>query len=150
MLVEAIAWWAKVVPVSPLQAHSRTAVCPLLECQKICPQHRRVTRPRLPSPNDESTRARAEEYRDPSARLPLSSSMLALRRILATPNIFKAQLSSQFHSSAAAMVKVGDKIPDLDVLMENSPGNKVNLANEITSKGLIIGVPAAYSERYTI
>lgn len=44
------------------------------------------------------------------------------------------------------MVKVGDKIPDVD-LNESSPGDKVNLAKELaTGKGLIIGVPAAFSE----
>ncbi|EDU41266.1 AhpC TSA family protein [Pyrenophora tritici-repentis] len=49
-----------------------------------------------------------------------------------------------FHASAPAFVKVGDKLPDVD-LVEGSPGNKVNLAKELTGKGLIIGVPAAFS-----
>jgi 2-Cys peroxiredoxin 5 len=44
-----------------------------------------------------------------------------------------------FHASAPALVKVGDKIPNVE-LMENSPGNKVNIADELkTGKGLIIG-----------
>jgi hypothetical protein len=43
-----------------------------------------------------------------------------------------------FHASAPVFVKVGDKLPSLD-LVEGSPGNKVNLANELTGKGLIIG-----------
>jgi 2-Cys peroxiredoxin 5 len=44
-----------------------------------------------------------------------------------------------FHASAPAFVKVGDKLPNVE-LMENSPGNKVNIANELkTGKGLIIG-----------
>jgi len=43
-----------------------------------------------------------------------------------------------FHASAPAFVKVGDKLPDVD-LVEGSPGNKVNLAKELTGKGLIIG-----------
>ncbi|KAL9112447.1 MAG: hypothetical protein Q9227_003289 [Pyrenula ochraceoflavens] len=43
------------------------------------------------------------------------------------------------------MVKQGDSIPDVD-LHEDSPRNKVNLAQELASgKGLIIGVPAAFS-----
>ncbi|KAL9054010.1 MAG: hypothetical protein Q9162_004416 [Coniocarpon cinnabarinum] len=42
------------------------------------------------------------------------------------------------------MVKVGDPIPNVD-LAEDSPGNKVNLSKELTGKGLIIGVPAAFS-----
>jgi len=50
-----------------------------------------------------------------------------------------------FHTSAPAFVQVGDSIPDLDVLTENSPGNKVNLAKELQGKGVIIGVPAAFS-----
>ena len=54
--------------------------------------------------------------------------------------------SRTFHSSARAFVKVGDKIPNLDVLVEGSPGNKVNLSEVITGKALIIGVPAAFSE----
>ncbi len=42
-------------------------------------------------------------------------------------------------------VKVGDSIPNVD-LFEDSPGNKVNLAKELSSgKGVIIGVPAAFS-----
>ncbi|CAO2654121.1 Nn.00g108540.m01.CDS01 [Neocucurbitaria sp. VM-36] len=49
-----------------------------------------------------------------------------------------------FHASAPALVKVGDKLPNVD-LVEGSPGNKVNLANELTGKGVIIGVPAAFS-----
>lgn len=57
-----------------------------------------------------------------------------------------------FHSSTSASVQVGDGIPDMDVLAENSPGNKVNLAEELKGKGkgLIIGVPAAFSELTTI
>lgn len=55
-------------------------------------------------------------------------------------------VSRGFHSSRPAFVKVGDEIPSLDVLVEDSPGNKVNLAKEFSTKdGLIIGVPAAFS-----
>ena len=43
------------------------------------------------------------------------------------------------------MVKVGDPIPSVE-LVEGSPGNKVNLAKELKGKGLIIGVPAAFSK----
>ncbi|KZL84665.1 tsa family protein, partial [Colletotrichum incanum] len=52
-----------------------------------------------------------------------------------------------FHSTPRAFVKTGDAVPDLDVLVENSPGNKVNLADEFAkvTNGLIIGVPAAFS-----
>ena len=42
-------------------------------------------------------------------------------------------------------VKVGDSVPSVE-LFEDSPGNKINIANELSSgKGLIIGVPAAFS-----
>lgn len=53
-----------------------------------------------------------------------------------------------FHSSAPVWVQVGDGIPDLDVLTEHSPSTKINLAKELKGKGrgLIIGVPAAFSE----
>jgi hypothetical protein len=51
-----------------------------------------------------------------------------------------------FHATPSIMVQVGDSIPSVDV-MEGSPGNKVNLAKELGSgKGLIIGVPAAFSK----
>ena len=43
------------------------------------------------------------------------------------------------------MVKAGDQIPDVE-LTEDSPGNKVNLHKSLTGKGVIIGVPAAFSE----
>jgi hypothetical protein len=35
-------------------------------------------------------------------------------------------------------VAVGDKIPNVE-LMEGSPGNKVNIAQELEGKGLVIG-----------
>jgi 2-Cys peroxiredoxin 5 len=44
-----------------------------------------------------------------------------------------------FHASAPAFVKVGDKLPNVD-LVEGSPGNKVNLAKELSGKGVIIGM----------
>lgn len=51
-----------------------------------------------------------------------------------------------FHPTVINMVKVGDSIPNVD-LVEGSPGDKVNLSKELASgKGLIIGVPAAFSE----
>lgn len=55
-----------------------------------------------------------------------------------------------FHSTRPAFVQVGDKIPNVaDALVENSPGNKVNLAEELGSgKALVIGVPAAFSTCY--
>jgi hypothetical protein len=43
------------------------------------------------------------------------------------------------------MVKAGDSIPSIE-LVEDNPRKKVNLAQELSSgKGLLIGVPAAFS-----
>lgn len=44
------------------------------------------------------------------------------------------------------VVKAGDSIPDVE-LVEGAPDKKVNIASELASgKGLIISVPAAFSE----
>lgn len=44
------------------------------------------------------------------------------------------------------MVKAGDSIPNVE-LVEGAPDKKVNLAKELaTGKGVIVGVPAAFSE----
>lgn len=59
----------------------------------------------------------------------------AARRLSLTRPVAGRRL---FHASAPAWVKVGDKLPDVD-LVEGSPGDKVNLANELTGKGLVIG-----------
>lgn len=69
--------------------------------------------------------------------------MFAARRLANIPRV-RAQ-ASLFHSTAPAFVQKGDAIPNLDVLVENSPGNKVNLAKEIKNKAVIIGTPAAFS-----
>lgn len=51
-----------------------------------------------------------------------------------------------FHCTSRSFIKVGDKLPNLDVLVENSPGNKVDLSEFTKGKALIIGIPAAFSE----
>jgi hypothetical protein len=61
--------------------------------------------------------------------------MFATARRLPTARVANRRC---FHASAPAFVKVGDKLPDVD-LVEGSPGNKVNLAKELTGKGVIIG-----------
>ena len=67
--------------------------------------------------------------------------MLASRRIAtALPRAART-----FHASSRANVKVGDAIPDVE-LMESSPGNRVSIARELKGKGLVIGVPAAFSK----
>jgi 2-Cys peroxiredoxin 5 len=70
------------------------------------------------------------------------ASTFALRRLA----LGASRTSRAFHSSSRAFIKVGDKLPNLDVLVENSPGNKVNLSETIKGKALIIGVPAAFSK----
>lgn len=52
-----------------------------------------------------------------------------------------------FTTTRPVFVNVGDPIPDIE-LVEGSPGNKVNLAKELKGKGLVIGVPAAFSTCY--
>ena len=52
-----------------------------------------------------------------------------------------------FHTTTAKMVKFGDPIPSVE-LVEGTPGNKVNLANELKGKGLIVGVPTACSKHF--
>ncbi|KAK4192157.1 Redoxin [Podospora australis] len=52
-----------------------------------------------------------------------------------------------FTTTRPAFVKVGDTLPDLEVLQEGSPGTKVNLNKEATKYNnmILIGVPAAFS-----
>lgn len=51
-----------------------------------------------------------------------------------------------FHATRPVFVRVGERIPEYE-LIEDSPGNKVNLSKELAQgKGLIIGVPAAFSK----
>jgi len=55
-----------------------------------------------------------------------------------------------FHTTPRAFVKAGDSLPNLNVLVEDSPGNKVNLSEIVKGKALIIGVPAAFSEFFLL
>ncbi|PHH59151.1 hypothetical protein CDD81_3682 [Ophiocordyceps australis] len=64
-----------------------------------------------------------------------------LRRVTASAIAARA-----FHSTPRASVKVGDALPQVQGLMESSPGNQVNLAEEFgTTNGYIIGVPGAFT-----
>lgn len=57
-----------------------------------------------------------------------------------------ARTTRAFHSTPAALIKVGDGLPHLDVLREGSPANTVDLAEELSAEdGIIIGVPGAFS-----
>ena len=70
--------------------------------------------------------------------------MFVLRRQSALARCVSRTHASSFHSTSRLAVNIGDRIPDVE-LMETSPGNKVNVAKELKGKGLIIGVPAAFS-----
>ncbi|EXJ88897.1 peroxiredoxin 5, atypical 2-Cys peroxiredoxin [Capronia epimyces CBS 606.96] len=74
--------------------------------------------------------------------------MFARSVLRSSPSLRQALSPSfirSFSSTPAIMVKVGESIPNID-LVEDSPGNKVNLSKELGSgKGVIIGVPAAFS-----
>lgn len=71
------------------------------------------------------------------------ASTAAVRRFALTA----ARPIRSFHCSSRALIKVGDKLPQLDgVLVENSPGNKVDVSELSTGKALLIGVPAAFSK----
>ena len=78
--------------------------------------------------------------------------MLSIRHLIrntsSTPRLTTVISRYSFHTTTATMVKVGDPIPSVE-LVEGTPGNKVNLANELKGKGLIIGVPAAFSKCLT-
>jgi len=71
-----------------------------------------------------------------------------LRRAAASRIISGVSRHRLFQSSACARVQVGDELPAIK-LVENSPGNTVDVREEIAKtglgKGLIIGVPAAFS-----
>jgi peroxiredoxin 5 len=62
------------------------------------------------------------------------------------PNLIQSTSKFRlFSSTPAIMVKAGDSIPTVE-LVEDSPGNTVDLAKELVAQsGLIIGVPAAFS-----
>jgi len=67
----------------------------------------------------------------------------ALRRFA----LAAAQPTRSFHSSSRVLIKLGNKLPQLDgVLVESSPGNKIDTSELSTGKALLIGVPAAFSK----
>jgi peroxiredoxin len=71
---------------------------------------------------------------------------MAFRTSLRRVALARPTAARTFHSTPRATVRVGDEVPDLNVLAEASPGNKVNLAEEFKAgNGLIIGVPGAFS-----
>jgi len=55
-------------------------------------------------------------------------------------------LKRHFQPTQGLYIKQGDKIPSVE-LKEDSPGNRINIADEINGKktAVIVGVPAAFS-----
>lgn len=71
---------------------------------------------------------------------------MAFRASFRRVALARPALARSFHSTPRAMVNVGDVVPSLDSLFENSAGNKVNLADEFkTGNGYIVGVPGAFT-----
>lgn len=80
-----------------------------------------------------------------TARAPTTTA--AARRALLTTTPLTTTRVSQFHTTRAAFIQPGDPLPDTDALMETTPGQRVNLAEEAqkVNNMLLIGVPAAFS-----
>ncbi|KAL2163381.1 hypothetical protein VTH06DRAFT_5438 [Thermothelomyces fergusii] len=80
-----------------------------------------------------------------SALRPLRSSASASAAAAAATTA--PRRAAPFHSTARALIKAGDPLPDTDALMEGTPGQRVNLAEEAKrhNRMLLIGVPAAFS-----
>ncbi|KAK4892298.1 hypothetical protein LTR27_009132 [Elasticomyces elasticus] len=70
--------------------------------------------------------------------------MFPARRAFRAASALSASPFRSYHATPSMFVKINDTIPDVE-LMENSPGNKVSIAKELKGKGVIIGVPAAFS-----
>jgi hypothetical protein len=84
-----------------------------------------------------------ESHRGGSRTYLLAAIMMASAPVLRRLGVAASRARS-FHTSPRAFVNVGDTLPGIE-LVEKSPGNKVNLKDEIKGKALIIGVPAAFS-----
>ena len=83
-------------------------------------------------------------YPDKSQSAATMSHSRTLPLLRTLPRSYSAIVRRTFTTTRPAFVNVGDPIPDLE-LVEGSPGNKVNLAKELKGKGIVIGVPAAFS-----
>ncbi|KAL2024998.1 hypothetical protein VTK56DRAFT_3697 [Thermocarpiscus australiensis] len=83
----------------------------------------------------------------PSAVRSLASMAGATKTRLLPATTTTTRVSRAFHTTPRALIKPGDSLPDLDVLMEGTPGTRVNLAREAQKYNnmLLIGVPAAFS-----
>lgn len=76
------------------------------------------------------------------------TALRAVRAPVAAPIAASTPVTARFFSSSPArLVKLGELLPEGELLQEGSPGNKVDLRkeSEIARNMLIIGVPAAFS-----
>lgn len=81
-----------------------------------------------------------------ASRLFRPATFAARSASVSLPHMAAASTTRQFHAGRPLFVKAGQEVPNLEVLVEDSPGNKVNLAEEFQKgDGLIIGVPGAFS-----
>ena len=81
-----------------------------------------------------------------AARMFRPTALAARSASTSVPRVAASTAIRRFHAARPLLVKVGQEVPDLEVLVEGSPGNKVNLAEEFQkADGLIIGVPGAFS-----
>jgi 2-Cys peroxiredoxin 5 len=69
------------------------------------------------------------------------------RKLVVSGNTRQLSLNALrcYHASRPLFVNLGYKLPEIE-LVEDSPGNKVSLSKELKGKGLVIGVPAAFSK----
>ena len=69
--------------------------------------------------------------------------MFLARNLARKPRISLSTLRP-FHSTRANMVQIGDAIPNVP-LNEGTPGSKIELSKDLSGKGIIVCVPAAFS-----
>jgi 2-Cys peroxiredoxin 5 len=82
----------------------------------------------------------------PTLLRPLTRATATLTRPVLTTAPRLAAVNN-FHTTTPRFIKPGDPLPDTDALMEHTPGQRVNLAEEAqrVNNMLLIGVPAAFS-----
>ncbi|KAL2268467.1 hypothetical protein VTJ83DRAFT_3313 [Remersonia thermophila] len=83
----------------------------------------------------------------PLTRHVTTATVTAPRRLVPLAARTAPAAARSFHATRPVLVRPGDPLPDTDALMENTPGTRVNLAEEAKrlSKILLVGVPAAFS-----
>lgn len=139
------------------------------EQPRLAPCKKRLSTP-PPLPPSPTTSAQLKSFLSFSFLPPSKMSTLLTTNILRRSRLLLSQLAPttssltpstsasitnnlsrrSFSNTSTKMVQTGDAIPSIE-LYENSPGNKVNLAEVLKSgKGVIIGVPAAFSTLFNL